>query len=122
MSKNCPECGEIIKGRIDKKFCSDLCRNSFNNKRNSDITNQIRNVNNILRKNRKILEEFIPEETAKVSKNKLLQKGFNFQYITSIYTTKKNTTYFFCYEYGYLPLENEFCFLVKRKEKEPELV
>lgn len=116
MSKECLECGEQIKGRADKKFCSDLCRNAYNNKLNSDTTNHVRNVNNILRKNRRILEELIPEETAKASKTKLLQKGFNFQYYTNIYTTKKNVSYYFCYEYGYLPIENDFYFLVKRKE------
>ena len=116
MKKECLECEEPIKGRVDKKFCSDLCRNAYNNKLNSNITNYVRNVNNILRKNRRILEELIPEETAKTTKTKLLQKGFSFQYYTNIYTTKKGVSYYFCYEYGYLPIENDFYFLVKRKE------
>lgn len=116
MEKKCLECNETIKGRADKKFCSDLCRNAYNNKLNSDSTNHVRNINNILRKNRRILEELVVEETAKSSKAKLLQKGFDFRFYTNIYTTKKNTSYFFCYEYGYLPLENDFYFLVKRKE------
>lgn len=116
MSKQCPECGEQIKGRADKKFCSDLCRNAYNNKLNSDTNNYVRNVNNILRKNRRILQELIPEQTAKATKTKLLHKGFNFQYYTNDYTTKKGATYFFCYEYGYLPLDNDFFFLVRRKE------
>lgn len=116
MNKKCLECGEEIRGRADKKFCSDLCRNAHNNKLNSDTTNYVRNVNNILRKNRRILENLIPEETAKTTKNKLLQKGFNFQYYTNTYTTKKGKAYYFCYEYGYLPIDNDFYFLVKRKE------
>ena len=116
MNKECPECGEIIRGRADKKFCSDSCRNAFNNKVNSDVTNQVRNINNILRKNRKILEELIPGETAKTTKSKLNLKGFDFQYFTNTYITKKGVTYYFCYEYGYLPLDNNFYFLVKRRE------
>lgn len=116
MEQKCLECAESFKGRADKKFCSDLCRNSYNNKLNSDTTNYMRNVNNILRKNRRILENLIPEETAKASKAKLNEKGFDFTYYTNAYTTKKGATYYFCYEYGYLPLENEFYFLVKRKE------
>jgi len=116
MSKTCLECGEEIRGRSDKKFCSDLCRNAFNNKLNSDSTNYVRNINNTLRKNRRILEGLIPEETAKATKDKLLQKGFNFQYYTNTYTTKKGKAYYFCYEYGYLPIDNDFYFLVKRKE------
>ncbi|MDQ3046364.1 MAG: hypothetical protein M3R27_02370 [Bacteroidota bacterium] len=118
MSKECPECGEQFRGRTDKKFCSDLCRNAFNNKLNSDSTNYIRNINNILRKNRRILGEFIPAQSAKASKQKLMEKGFNFQYYTNSHKTKKNATYYFCYEYGYLPLENEYFFLIKRKDED----
>src|SRR6267378_4357812 len=98
--KKCPECNEAIKGRVDKKFCSDLCRNSYNNRLNSDKTNLVRNVNNTLRKNRRILSGLVPEETKKVHRSKLQDKGFNFTYQTSLYTTKKGDTYYFCYEYG----------------------
>lgn len=111
----CPECNEAFSGRIDKKFCSDSCRNSYNNKLNSDSTNYIRNINNILRKNRRIMEELLPEETVKVSQQKLMDKGFNFTYYTNTSTTKTGKTYTFCYEYGYLPLEANYYLLVKRK-------
>ncbi len=116
MNKSCLECNETVKGRSDKKFCSDLCRNAYNNKRNSDTNNYVRNVNTILRKNRRILEAILLKDAVKANKNKLLQKGFNFQYYTSTHITRKNTKYYFCYEYGYLPLENDFYFLMKRKE------
>lgn len=112
----CLDCGEIIKGRADKKFCSDLCRNNYNNKLNADSTNYVRNVNNILRKNRRIIEELVPTGKANVNKSKLLEKGFDFTYYTNTYKTQKGVVYFFCYEYGYLPLENDFYFLVKRNE------
>ena len=115
----CIECSEAFNGRADKKFCSDLCRNAYNNKLNSDTTNYVRNVNNILRKNRRIINEFLPnEETTKVSKQKLLDKGFNFNYHTSITITKTLKSYTFCYEYGYLLLENDYYLLVKRKQND----
>lgn len=114
--KFCLECADVIKGRVDKKFCSDACRNLYNNRQKSDVTNYMRNVNNVLRKNRKILEDLTPEETSRASKEKLLKKGFNFQYFTSVITTKKGT-YHFCYEYGYLLLENDYYLLVKKKEE-----
>lgn len=116
MEKQCLECGEPIKGRIDKKFCSDLCRNSFNNRNNSDLNNTIRNINNILRRNRRILEDLTPEGKSKVTRDKLILKGFNFNYFTNIYQTKNGNQYFFCYEYGYLPLDGDFYALVKRQE------
>lgn len=111
----CIECNEAFNGRADKKFCSDMCRNAYNNKLNSDSNNLVRNINNILRKNRRILEELIPEETAKVSQQKLIDKGFNFNYNTNTVTTKTGKSYVFCYEYGYLPIEGNYYLLVKRK-------
>jgi hypothetical protein len=116
MNKECLDCGEIINGRTDKKFCSNLCRNSYNNKLNSGSNTYVKDVNAILKKNRKILEELLPEETAKASKTKLLQKGFNFSFYTNVYTTKKGTNYYYCYEFGYLPIDNDYYFLVKKKD------
>jgi hypothetical protein len=113
--KLCLECGETFNGRVDKKFCSDLCRNSHNNKLNSDSTNYVRNITNILRKNRRIMTELLTGETAKVSQQKLIDKGFNFNYHTNITTTKEGKNYFFCYEFGYLPIEGNYYLLVKRK-------
>lgn len=115
MKKQCTECGEEFQGRVDKKFCSDYCRNSYNNKMNKDGTNLIRNVNNRLRKNWRILEKLNPEEKCKVAKSKLDNAGFDFNYFTSIYTTKAGTVYYFCYNQGYLPLEGDYYALVKRK-------
>lgn len=116
-SKKCLECKEPLLGRTDKKFCSDMCRNSFNNRLNSDSNNHIRNINNVLRKNRRILQDIMMgADTAKSTRNKMLEKGFNFTYHTSTYTTKKGATYIFCYDLGYLPLDNDYFFLVKRKE------
>ena len=76
MQKQCPECGEKIVGRIDKKFCSDHCRNAFNNRVNKDSKNLIRNINNRLRKNWRILEELNPDHKTKTTRTKLIAKGF----------------------------------------------
>lgn len=114
MQKTCPECGEKIVGRTDKKFCSDYCRNAFNNKMNKDSTNLVRNTNNLLRKNYRVLQELNPLDKTKATKAKLLAKGFNFEYFTSIYTTKSGTVYYFVYDQGYLPLEGDYYALVKR--------
>lgn len=115
MTRNCLTCGRPIKGRSDKKFCDDYCRSAYNNRINGDITPCMRNVNNILRKNRRILEELIPEETAKTTREKLMEKGFNFQYLTNTYRNNRGNLYYFCYEFGYLPLENDWYFLFRRK-------
>ncbi|MBL7925707.1 MAG: hypothetical protein JNK61_02260 [Bacteroidia bacterium] len=111
--KTCLSCGELIVGRIDKKFCDDQCRSNFNNKANSDTTAEMRNINNALRKNRRILISLSPDGKAKVSKQKLLDNGFNFKYHTHTHTTQKGNVYKLCYDYGLTPLEQDFFMIIK---------
>jgi hypothetical protein len=116
VEKKCIECEEKIIGRADKKFCSDQCRISYNNKLNSDDTNYVRNVNNVLRKNRRILMTLNTTGKTRVSRTRLTEKGFEFGYFTSVYITKEGAQYFYCYEQGYLPVDNNFYLLVVKKE------
>ena len=83
--KTCLNCKEEILGRSDKKFCSDYCRNQYNNMQNSDANKYVRNINNILRKNRRILSHLNTEGKTTVHKNKIYESGFNFNYFTNIY-------------------------------------
>ncbi len=114
MASTCLDCGEKLIGRSDKKFCNDSCRNSYNNLMNRDVNKLMRNTHNALRKNYRILQKLNPKDKSKTSRDTLLKMGFSFSYITSVYTTKSGTTYFFVYDQGYLPLENDFYALVKR--------
>ncbi len=117
MLRYCLTCDKPVKGRTDKKFCDDYCRNNYNNHLKANCNNLVRNINNALGKNRRILESMITgnEEMSRVSKEKLLQEGFLFKYITHIYRNKKGTIYFFCYDHGYLVLENDWYLIVRHK-------
>jgi hypothetical protein len=117
MDKFCLDCGEPILGRSDKKFCNDQCRNNYNNRINSSGTESVRKVNNYLKKNRKILLDLNPTGKVTVHKDKLTNLGFNFNYFTHLYVTQKGSTYKFVYDYGYLPLDNDFFMLVQREVK-----
>ncbi|WP_440120161.1 hypothetical protein [Tenacibaculum sp. Ill] len=113
-NKKCLECGDKVIGRVDKKFCSDYCRNAYNNKVNKESKNLIRNTNNRLRKNYKILSELNTSGKTKVTRRKLFDRGFDFKFITSFYTTKAGSTYFYVYDQGYLELDIEIYLLVKQ--------
>jgi len=115
MSKVCLECGEKIVGREDKKFCSDGCRNAYNNKINKDSTNYMRNINNKLRKNYRILSNLNAEGKSKTTKTKLLSKGFDFDFFTNLLNTGTGNTYYFVYDQGYRFLDNDFYMLVKKE-------
>jgi predicted nucleic acid-binding Zn ribbon protein len=114
MERSCPECGDKIIGRADKKFCSDACRNSYNNALNKDSKNLVRNINNRLRKNYRILEKLNTKDKTKVKKETLLKHGFSFDYFTSEYITQARSKYNYVYDQGYLALDNDWFLLVKR--------
>jgi hypothetical protein len=121
--KKCLACDKVLRGRADKKFCNDYCRNIYNNQLKSANSPVVRNVNNTLLKNRRILESILgEEEMAKAPKEKMVQQGFQFKYLTHTYTNKKGNVYFFCYDHGYLPLENDWYLIVKRKNETSHLV
>jgi hypothetical protein len=113
--KTCLECSEKIVGREDKKFCSDNCRNAYNNKINKDTNNFMRNVNNKLRKNYRILSELNTEGKSKATRDKMINKGFDFDFFTNILQTKTGNTYYFLYDQGYRSLENDYFMLVKKE-------
>ena len=106
-NRKCLQCGERIVGRIDKMFCDAQCRNSYNNRIKRVSEQQIIEINRILRKNRKILKQFSPEGKTTVRKEYLEKLNFNFNFHTHTYTTSHGNVYKFCYEYGYLELEDD---------------
>lgn len=118
QKRTCLNCGKPIQGRIDKKFCDDSCRNTYNNQLNAADTNLIRNINHLLKKNRNILAMLIPqgENLAKTNREKLIREGFNFKYFTHTYTNQKGNVYCYCYDFGYLPLEGDWFLVVRGKE------
>lgn len=115
MKNKCLECSEPFNGRVDKKFCSDYCRNSYNNKINKESKNLIRNINNRLRKNHHLLSYLNATGKTKVTRTKLLDGNFDFNFFTSIYTTKTGNTYFYIYDQGYLTLENDTYLLIRKE-------
>ena len=112
----CLTCKTKITGRADKKFCDTECRTAYHNKQNGFQNNFIKNVNNTLKKNRRILIQLNPNGKAKTTKEKLLDLGFKFSYFTNEYVTRTGNIYHFVYEQGYIELEDDKYALVIRKK------
>ncbi len=117
-TKSCQECGGKITGREDKKYCSEPCRIAYNNRNRTPTTNYVRNVTHTLLRNRRILQDLNPTGKQRVHRDKLQSAGFNFQYFTSIYKTREGAEYFYCFEHGYLRMENNFYLLVVKKDQQ----
>lgn len=115
MEKLCLDCGETLRGRSDKKFCDDQCRSNYNNQLKIGQLNNIRPVNSILRKNHSVLSKICTGDKIRIKKEELLLLGFNPDYHTHLLKAQNGNTYYFCYDYGFLALENNMMLLVKRK-------
>lgn len=116
--RKCLECGEQLRGRLDKKFCNDSCRNSFNNAKNREKNALIKRTNSQLRKNYQILTKYNTTDKTTVARQTLSLEGFNFELFTSIYVTKANKTYYFVYDQGYLSIHGGKRYLLVRSKSE----
>ena len=75
---------------------------------------QVLSVNAILKKNYKILFKLYPGRAKKLALSNLLAEDFDFKYFTSEYTNNKGERYRYCYNYGYLLLDDETFMIVKQ--------
>lgn len=103
---SCQECGEVLLGRVDKKFCSDNCRSSYNNKRRIISQTNVKKVNMILVRNRSILYDLSTrfKEDTLVTTFQLKMMGFDFAFFTHQTTDRRGKPMFYCYDFGYQPL------------------
>src|SRR6188474_3356658 len=119
IDRQCHWCDKPIRGRSDKKFCDDTCRNAFNNHRTVGEYNLVRNINHALVRNRRILSRFLPEQeqVSRISREKLLEQGFQFKYCTHMQSGINGESYFFCYDYGYHPLPQDWYIIFRKRNK-----
>ncbi len=105
----CLYCNDPLKGRSDKKFCDDQCRNAYNNEIKSIQHKEIGAINKVLARNRKILKTLLngAGQPVAVKRDELLMQGFHFNYITHSTTNKEGNMICFCYDHGYWPSGNE---------------
>lgn len=97
----CLECGEqIYDGRIDKRFCSKSCKNSYNNHKRQ----KVRAVHSIVRgrieKNYEVLDKLYRMNVLSVNMGDLVLMGFNPDFFTGCRKNKRHNE-FHCYEYKY---------------------
>lgn len=109
----CLYCGKPIKsGRADKKFCDSGCKDSYNNARKEGERGEIRTIDLVLKKNRRVLKKLYdpakPEK--KFSREMLVREGFEFGFLTHVAVTKtKMNEIVFCYDFGYREItQDEF--------------
>jgi len=115
-SKKCPECDKTVMGRSDKRFCSDSCRSSLHNRVRQDDVYAVKNVNQILIRNRRILMAALDSRRNEVSQSYLRAKGFNFNFFTHQIDQPSGRSAVFCYDIGYRREASNLLALVKDEE------
>jgi predicted nucleic acid-binding Zn ribbon protein len=117
----CAYCGKPLKGRSDKRYCNDDCRNAFFNERRKDEQKEVRIIDLALKKNRRILQATLGLSKTKIVEEKtLLQKGFMFKYSTHSFKSSQLSTYRFVYDYGYKEIsEGKFMVVKEIGRSEP---
>ncbi|MGY0040302.1 hypothetical protein [Pedobacter sp. NJ-S-72] len=99
--KYCQDCGAILRGRTDKKFCDDHCRGHFNNAANRDRDINFKQINRILKKNTGILEKLVQQGVKTTTFHLLSASGFNFCFSTHQLDEQNGEICICCYNYGY---------------------
>jgi len=110
-SKTCLICNEHLRGRSDKKFCGDFCRNLYHNNRNKATNQEIYRINQVLKKNRAILKQAHHYCSLKTIDLQVLE--FDFRHFTHFGPHLNGKNYFFCYEYGYQVDHNQRITIIK---------
>ena len=99
--RRCRECGQSLKGRSDKKYCSGHCRSAYHNRVNTASKRLIRQINRVLSRNYKILSDLKSSGRKRVSRNELLLLNFGFQYCTSVRLTQDPYPIYHIYDLEY---------------------
>lgn len=111
--RTCLVCEQELRGRLDKKFCDDACRNHYHNAKNRSSFRLFRQVHSKLKQNYRILSTWPDHE--KVTKQELQKQGFDFHHITGIETRKNGKNCFFCYDKGYAVLNEQIIEIVSKE-------
>jgi predicted nucleic acid-binding Zn ribbon protein len=115
--RNCLLCKKIIRGRSDKKFCNDNCRNQFNNTQRPASNSYVKGINQALFRNRNILDSILPPAVPAVKANRdtLIEKGFQFRFYTHQSKADKGSSYVFCYDLGYQMIDTDHCIIIRQE-------
>lgn len=105
--KTCPTCGDIIKGRKDKIYCSASCKSAAQYESRSVKEKFFLDVDKQLKTNRKILKRHNQAGFTTLRREKLIEEGFNPRFFTHYWKNKQHQIYFFCYEFGFSEIERD---------------
>lgn len=115
--KFCINCeSEIFYGRSDKKFCTDKCKSTFNNKLNA-LPGSFKAVNNVLKNDLKVLLKLLEKiNSITITKLELKALGFSFKHFTHIeYKKSLKGNIFGIYDFSYYFIDDNNIKIIKNE-------
>ncbi|QEC53613.1 uncharacterized protein with Zn-ribbon domain DUF2116 [Anseongella ginsenosidimutans] len=107
--KHCEHCGKTIKGRTDKRFCNDDCRNNFNRKKRKkralEAPETIAEIIRIIKNNYQILLtnfdlEPDPNAASFMNSKQFQELGLNEKFYTSV-LIENGELWKYCFDRGW---------------------
>jgi len=107
---NCLACGDPIPygSRGGRKFCSDRCRNNYNNGRRSQVRFVHLRIGHAIEKNYRILESLLDIGVTELSFRDLEMLGFRREYMTASRRVGRHRECS-CYEITYRETDTRIC-------------
>lgn len=101
-NRKCPVCGNTVRGRSDKKYCSIKCKSINQYEKRQTEEAFFLKVERQLRINRKVLKRYNKSGYTTIRKSELTEQGFDSRYHTHYWENQKGDRYLFVFEYGFL--------------------
>ena len=101
MIQFCVQCQQELRGRIDKRFCSDSCRTQYHNEANRTRNRRFNYVHRQLKRNYTILETFARKKQSQVHLRELWLLGFDTKKVTGVKLAKTGKITFELYDLTY---------------------
>ncbi len=114
--RTCDQCGAVITGRRDKRFCDIRCKNAYHRDMRRITEPVTKRIDQFLHRNRTILYELWKDARKKrffVSRTKLYKKGFRFKYFTSTYVNNQGKLYHYLYDFRWMEFSTDQIMVVK---------
>lgn len=113
--RKCPVCEASVKGREDKVFCSINCKSIYQYEKRKKYETFYFEVDRQLKTNRKLLKKYNRAGMTSLRREILDEEGFNPKFFTHYWKNKKGDVYLFCYDYGFLKINEVFNGVKKSK-------
>ncbi len=104
-TRRCQDCGSMLKGRMDKKFCNDVCRVRQHRKIHVHAKT-VKSVERVLIRNRSLLVTLKEKGRATMTGEGrfvwLRRQGFDFNFHTHVQPLDDGRLAIMCFEEGYI--------------------